>query len=50
MRDRLDVGGPMMGRTTDEDFGLSLLSSMYHQDWIHAGGHLEILRIFLWDG
>jgi hypothetical protein len=36
-------------RFTEQDYGLSLLSSMYHQDWRHAGEHAAILDIFLWE-
>jgi hypothetical protein len=39
----------MRDRFTELDYGLSLLSSMYHQDWRISGDWTAVLEIFLWD-
>jgi hypothetical protein len=39
----------MRDRFTELDYGLSLLSSMYHQDWRSAGDWTAVLEIFLWE-
>ncbi|MGI5153074.1 hypothetical protein ACQEVC_43000 [Plantactinospora sp. CA-294935] len=39
----------MRDRFTELDYGLSLLSSMYHQDWRSSGDWTAILEIFLWE-
>ncbi len=39
----------MREKFTEVDFGLSLLSSMYHQDWRNFGDAAAILDMFLWD-
>lgn len=39
----------MRDRFTELDYGLSLLSSMYHQDWRSSGDWTSILEIFLWE-
>jgi len=38
----------MRDRFTELDYGLTLLSSMYHQDWRSSGDWTAILDIFLW--
>ena len=39
----------MRDRITELDYGLSLLSSMYHQDWRSAGDWTAVLDVFLWE-
>lgn len=39
----------MRDRFTELDYGLSLLSSMYHQDWRSSGDWTAVLEIFLWE-
>jgi hypothetical protein len=40
----------MRDRFTELDYGLSLLSSMYHQDWRSSGDWTAVLEIFVWEG
>ncbi|GIM90708.1 hypothetical protein [Paractinoplanes toevensis] len=39
----------MRDRFTELDYGLSLLSLMYHQDWRSSGDWTAVLEIFLWE-
>ncbi|MEU2929844.1 hypothetical protein ABZ636_33055 [Streptomyces sp. NPDC007251] len=39
-----------MARFTEFDYGITALTSRFHQDWTNTGSPRDVLRAYLWEG